>query len=504
MLLSSLPLHRSFLSDQPLLTDLETLRHLFTVRGDDLAVVNRALQITEGGFLQSPSRTFNNLFYGGYNSHDVTAYLESLAERSWSPFKNLETLINDGTPNENYYINLESDKKRFAEVATKISDLGGRYRGIAPRAINDRVGQVFESFRNLSIYLKKFLKQYPVSIPLELEPLDLTTPARLRPVFHKMPKGMTPQDVVTIVRSLQAQTTSDVNNIGVRAVTIVGIAAGSVIAGPPTLLKWIVWNPIELIRTGHIETKNPISWLADNMNNFCASNAICKEDLPLEPYALSLLHVQYPTEEHIDAFCQLAPDIRFDIANKMGFFIGYEIISSDANELLSILSYGSENSKYSDVDVNLIGPKAIEALSQLIQETPKKSVTIGEFNLYIMRNYKYLRWIDDPDFEEKLPHKGLEEYKQSFVGSSADDRKMHFLGKCEVIEEGTRYKKESYVKTNQVLRVIDAVAANSTCTDFRLSGIYEVKSLHDRLVHHGFVKQSNSPPRYKRSIPEKS
>ncbi|QLH34937.1 MAG: hypothetical protein HWD61_01330 [Parachlamydiaceae bacterium] len=67
---------------QALSRDYETLTRLETDQRDKLYVKNSSLEITKGGFLQAPIRTFKNIFTGGYNRSAVLQHLNTMADKT--------------------------------------------------------------------------------------------------------------------------------------------------------------------------------------------------------------------------------------------------------------------------------------------------------------------------------------------------------------------------------------------------------------------------------------
>ncbi|QLH34936.1 MAG: hypothetical protein HWD61_01325 [Parachlamydiaceae bacterium] len=70
-------------------------------------------------------------------------------------------------------------------------------------------------------------------------------------------------------------------------------------------MKWVIWNPIELILTRKVTTESPMEWWVQN----CASlgNKILTKapERAVKTYAQQLLRAKVVTDENIEGFVKL-------------------------------------------------------------------------------------------------------------------------------------------------------------------------------------------------------
>ncbi len=482
-----------FIINPLLLADLEVLRSLRVENGDKLAVINGTLKKSETGFLQAPTRTWSNLIYGGHSYEDVTFHLETLAKKSCESLENLHELLNNPQAfAETNYRTLKIHKKRLAGVSSNLCDLYSACRSEVSIDVASRLTQVWNTFNALSKQLKDFLSENRIdtyqSAP---NPPDLSVPVNLRKPLFKIPKGVTPQDVLELFRTAKEQTTGTLHNIGVRAISALGVTTGVVITSPVTLLKWSLWNPIELGRKGYIQSENPTSWFIHNMVQLTRSNIVsCPESL-LERYAMAVINVPFVTDEHVEAFCKMAAGFRFDAINQFNLIQNYRIISDDAIELMEHISEALTN-ELNHLGYKGIGPQALQALSSRIASSKLGYVSSVAFFAYVKRYFSLLMWIDQPDWEDSFPRKDYETIKQGFKGENAEERKLYFLEFSNPINPETQTTLVTFINLQQLLKIINAAAENPTFTEFQPSSPYQIPALHQTLIQQGFVVKLSS------------
>lgn len=470
-----------------LISEFETIAELYTYKGDKFAIVNGQLEISPGGFSQAATRTVKNLFKGGYNRDDVLEHLESLAERSAKVVA--ELFLRDSEQIKENPVDVKLLKQRIRRAATVMSDLEAEYRGVFINK-NDatrRFSILFDRFQSHSKLLDDGLKG--IKMPdYPRPPIDYNSPVRERKIKYAMPKWQTPEDILKLAESAEKQLVPRWKKIGSMAV---GIFATAIVTFPLSFLqtfKWVVWNPVEFLIKRKVTTQAPLQWWTANITNWMNKYGTEAPEGALGSYSIQLLRAPCVTDEHIQAFSQLAKYSRREID------INYMTISS--NNVDELLMLTTKEVPFEDMN---FGPGAREFLAQQIGDL---QIPAKDFDSFVKTNVRKLMWIDDLHFMPGLKSAIFEEWKAAFKGNTLEDRKAYVAQTISLKdyvknEDGLREKKRRLMPFSNLLKALDIIGNHKNCREVRLPHeLREVAIIQQKMLEIGFESHPQFPRAY--------
>lgn len=448
-------------SNQNLINDFETIAKLKS--GDKLAVSKGKLIVDSAGFSQSPKRTVQNLFHGGHNRYAVATYIKELAKKT-------ETLMKDSNLSTPDFTQVSpEDYKKFSrlvkQVSTQVSNIQYAYR---PTFGKGRVCKHFSATFDRFYIISKALKEQTKSNPdifhqLTKPSLDFDAPVDLKNIRYKFPCGRSVDDIVKLSESAKKQIPPTWKKVAYMSADILLTAIAYTPLALLTVLKIVVWNPIEFIlKKGEVTTRNPFSWWFDNCSNKMDKALPDAPKKALRLYANQLLRAQVITKEHISAFSKLSDHVQ-EIQLSM-CCIG----SNNVDELLSMCK--SRNKQYFFKNHLVIGPVAKEALQECIV---KNSVTPADFDTYLYSSICELEWLDNPHFiVTQMSDQAIlkfTEWKSHFSGdlNNVTDRKNYFI-QTGLIKRPVQDGNKSYISGENLAKIIEIASKNKKCRKLEL------------------------------------
>lgn len=526
---------------QILFQEFKTLKKIDIDRGDKLAVRNGVLEISTGGFLQAPTRTLKNLFYGGYNREAVVSHLGKLAAKAEEFYKTLQTeLQKDPHQIPSYGIEVKKFAKTIRKVNNILVTLHQSYKRIQayPASKDTTCIQLCapaHTFNSISDSLKKELKSKKwenLQKPPK-KPIDLTAPINLKKIKKRMPSGQTPKETLELAKAAERQIEPCWKRTGDFVLFVLGLALSFYPLLILTVLKWTVWNPIEYCLTGRIKTENPFAWYASNSN--IVKHIFDKDEAKeaIKKYANQLLSVPVITEEHVRPFCELAPYVTS--MGSMGNFAQAKLGSKDIYELWSLLNVNKPH-----LSPSKLGEFGQPCLGLLLAQSKAEAITASIFQDIIEELYFKLCWIDHPDafgsleklseeirvsldsdapdvsecpngesddskFSEfslsYLQLRSLEMWKQDFAKAQNEgfqdtpqDRQRYFLENISKdnpfeISNSTPSSRSSVIAPSEICKIIEAIGRHSSCSFIVLPREADkLLSIQYVLAKYGFIK----------------
>lgn len=466
--------------------DFRTIANCLPEIGERVNVVDGHLQIVEDEFLNIPF--FNKEEdQGGNDWKDLAAYLDLLANRTSALFNNLS---------EASTIDLFDHQNKVRIVAKKIKLL--QINGLRnDLSTEQQMMRIHEKFAEHIKLIEKFLSDKGESCPSE--PIDFYESVDSRLVDFRIPKGASVDDVRRLAETAEAQKITEMEKAGLA--TLAGIESTIEVASALVVesAKFVLWNPIEYFFNGNIETQGPLQSALDNAEeNFREMDREVddtKIKLLLHLYASWFLQHRIVSEEHVDAFCSFSKHVnsKFSPGGPLPL---YEIISGNPDELIEMAE--GEIKKYcSWIDPFLLGNEAKQLIRESIATCTDGWMTPLEFAIYLTDHFSRLLWVEDPGVMP-IRQEGFSEWAKAFKGTNLEERKLYFRTTCNRVKE-SRYA-GTYIPLNLLLRVIDAIGSNPLCTEFEVSpSNAHIQRIHQKLLDHGFVQDSQSKWRYKRS-----
>jgi hypothetical protein len=287
---------------QNLLKEYDTIAKVNTRRGDKLAVnQSGVLEISQGGFLQAPIRTIKNLFSGGYNRDDVTSHLEKIGTSTQAFIKKVKQDPDYLNSLENVQ-QLRLLEKKIRQVATAVSEMEFAYREIKAFPASkdktcEKLSLLYESFSTVRKSLEEDLKAIKKIYKKEPQkkPIDFKAPIDLKKIKLYMPSSQTPQDVLKLAENAESQIVPLWKKVGAIALAVIGITAAALPLSCLNTIKYVFWNPIELLIKGKIVTRSPFEWgISETMNKLPLSE---DPEFALERYAGQLLWAPIITKD---------------------------------------------------------------------------------------------------------------------------------------------------------------------------------------------------------------
>lgn len=308
-----------------LFNDFECISKIDGERQDKLAVDHGKLVLSEGGFLQSPTRLVKNLFYGGYNRDAVVDYLEKLAARTEAFCLELKKTAN--------YLSQEGTlqfARKVVRVGKGLQELEDEYRNLEsfPAGADktaDRLFALYKKFIFIGEDLKEQIKQIDPSLfqKVKKPPIDFDAPVRLKKIKSYLPSHQTPQDTLRLVQSAQKQIIPLWKKRVVVSFGVVGSSVATFLVFALSVFKWAFWNPLEWAVKGKIVTRSPLLWLLEEWFRWQDSYFKNDSEIAIRKYADQLLGTPHITDEHVDAYCQLASYVE-DVFLATAFLEGSE------------------------------------------------------------------------------------------------------------------------------------------------------------------------------------
>lgn len=291
----------------------DTIAKLSTVHGDKFAVEKGVLVLSEGGYLQAPTRTIKNLIHGGYNREAVLTQLDEIKTQTIAVASALKS---DPSILSQHRAEVKGFFKKINVVATRISDLQYSYRNrryifnfkLFQDGICERLSALYTEFSNLNESLEEQLK---ATKPVTKEPrpkkvVDLQAPLDLKNIKIYLPSHQSPEDTVALAEQAEKLKVPTWKKVGAVSLAIFATCIVLLPVLMLTTLKMFLWNPIEGIVKGKILTQNPMDWWIDSTLH--ALNDVLT-DIPQfaqERYARQLLWTPVISDKHVTAFCKLA------------------------------------------------------------------------------------------------------------------------------------------------------------------------------------------------------
>lgn len=319
--------------------------------GDKLAVSEDGhLIVTPNDFFQGPFRTLNNLFCGGYNRDSVAQKLNFIADETVQilaaprfqrdEFQEFATLAH------------KAEKKMSAIALQYHQSVQNDPAAISIRKSRDKIANALAS-----------LKENTGIVPKEK-----TVKERLDTIDHSIDKLLSSWHIC--------------------AHTIAQIALMTFLCTPlvwATLIKLILWNPIEYLMKGRITAENPLSYFFEK----------CKQIFPTNN-AFTLMKIEKQTRRIFQGNFELTADELGRVCNKAlpyvkSLDLGWIKIGIEKNDIdtlwetieeehyqkeqftLEIQQYIAEKCRQAEVE--LIDPKNFKGLVEylsLYNETHKK------------------------------------------------------------------------------------------------------------------------------------
>lgn len=282
-------------------------------RGDKFAVVNDNLIVTEGGFTQSFSRTYNDITLGGYNQDAVVQYLTTVADKLDETVR--EALENDAPID--FTVARETDDRRV--LRNRIAHLYKITQEISqnhPRENIEYGDNVCEKFRER---FDRFLQNlndsegFPELGTRYLNQLQqLNVHLDLCKSIDDFKYGMTtpeitPQETEEKLAKMIADNPPTWKKV---ALAILGWGGVMLLALPLyalSLLKKVTWDLAESCLRGRVTTRDPIQWWTDyTKSNTWSALQELKQGNRVGELSYALLHNPLITDEHVAVYRRIA------------------------------------------------------------------------------------------------------------------------------------------------------------------------------------------------------
>ncbi len=468
---------------QTLFQDFETLEKINTYQGDKLAVHNGILEISPGGILQAPIRTFKNLRYGGYNRDTVVQHLEKMAYKTQAFIMELQK--------DPHYLDYGNEFRQLVKTLKKVSlalsDLEYSYRDViafpAYKDLTcDKLSALYDSFSSISKSLKEEFKSKEwknLQAP-QKKPIDLKNAANMKKIKIHMPSGQTPEETLELAKAAESQKIPLWKKVGSCVSAIFAALLVCLPLGLMTVIKWTVWNPIEFALKGKITTLTPVSWGIKACHHWLFLALFDDSKEAVRRYANQLLLTPIITDAHVKAFCELASHVKeVDLfRSRLG--------SKNIDELWSM-----EVMRPYEINKSIFGEYALKSLSQLVDQCTLKIITASDFHFFLTQFQDSLQWIDDPSNNEKWTDEFSAAQKAGYE-NTVEDRKRYFMDKLSQenplnTSHFPHLKHQSLISLSGLFQIINAIVKNPECRKIQLPANSEkITAVQEALSKHGF------------------
>lgn len=434
------------------LNDTGVLSNLRTSWNDKLEVVNDRLHLEEGQHSRGMGRLVT--------SHPtvVADYLESLITNTAQEY--FQTLQFSKEDSPVYYEQIADFKRQVKCLHKQVSNLQYTFRShdCNNKSHAERYSQLFEvaftflkQVKDYKATLKKpSLEERPVKHIHYNERTDLHT------IKWSYPKRIPIEETVAAAKQalLLAQPQQHpfircIKAIGKGLVFAIPLLAASLL----TVLKIVLWNPLECLIRGELRTISPLRWFLQELRT---DNSHMRA---YQSFSTQLFHQPFITEKVVEAFKQLAPQANLlDLDNAV-------LASEDITELAPFI----EEDKRTGA-IPLI--TYLNTMKRLCEEKNIKLQTLRTVShFYKLHNDTYLR-----------------RNREGEEGQSIDD----FLN-----DMSNRLRKDAdiekanavcpYISPKALQELLNVAASSPTCREIQLSSsLVALQSVRDFLKSHSY------------------
>lgn len=413
--------------------DVDVLSKLRTSWNDKLEIVDGSLNLVEGRRSRRKGASITT------NPEAIANHLESLINNTATTYF-LELKFSESQSSE-YYESIADFKRQVKCLKTRISDLQYVFRSFDcnQKSHADRYSALFEQAKSLwrevqdykNSLEKPLLSKRPVKNIQYNERTDLYT------IKHTYPKRVPLQATVEAAKQalLLAQPQQRpflrcIKAIGKGLVFAVPLFA----AGLLTVLKIVLWNPVEWLVQGEVRTISPLRWFLQKL----------KTDNPhMEAYqrfSTQLLHQPFITEEVVAAFKELAPQANLlDLGNAV-------LASEDITEFASFIQ---EDERPGAIPLDIY----LNTMKDLCKQNNINLQTLRDVEQkYKLHNNVYLG--DDSKEERKS------------INNFLDDMCGHLPKNADINQASAGMP---YISPKMLMELLDSAASSSTCRKIKLS-----------------------------------
>ncbi len=410
------------------------LREMSLECSDTIDVKDGCLQLKKGtaSFSYFQSQEISNPHPSALGNHFETLIDSTVKEY----FNSLQT-VNDDTPEHYDQVSLfNRDVKRLCRV---ISDLQYQLRSRDSTQAK-HYSQLFDKASTLRDEIKKYKKTLAKPAQPRVEHAEYNERTELRSIkpFHS--KHVSPQSTrAAALKALQFAKTRKSESVFNKCFRLI-TSIPSVIA---TVLKIVLWNPIEWLIRGEIRTESPYQTF------LLETEGLNRHMDAFQSYVGQLLRQPQITEEVADVFAELAPDAKC-------LDLNYADLAAIGN-VTDLKDYIKKDEEPGAFPLDTF----LEKLDG--NELP---ICLDDLNLY----YRHINVAHRHYLKENKPFP-LDDY---------------FSGKVKRINKPS--KGSPFINPQSLFKLLDAAAKSPTCKEIKLSSsLAELSDVRDFLKKHSYT-----------------